>query len=95
MSLLPRIKDAIDRHVVTGGHCGDFVTAVLENNLKEAFVRADDHNAAHMKDIVAYCYYEIPSTAWGSPEAVAKWRELGGTKGLAEKHTRQQAEESE
>jgi len=69
------IKAAIDRHVATGCPTGDFVRAVLENNLKEAFMRADNFNAPLLGHIVAYCYNEIPSPCWGSKVMVQDWRE--------------------
>ena len=52
---------------------GDFLLAVLSNNLKEAFMTADDDNRAALLHIVAYCYYRIPSPCWGSPDNVRNW----------------------
>jgi hypothetical protein len=57
---------------------GHFLQAVLENNLREAFARADDSNAAAMRAIVGFLYNEVPSFVWGSPEKVSSW--LGSTK---------------
>jgi hypothetical protein len=68
-------KRTIDDYVQHGYPPGGFVTAVLENNLKEAFARADNNNAIDMHEIVAYCYNHIPSSAWGSPEKVSAWLE--------------------
>ena len=39
-----RIKETIDRYVQERVRPGGFVQAVLENNLVEAFGRADDEN---------------------------------------------------
>ena len=66
-----QIDEYVKHYIPTGG----FVRAVLENNLMEAFYRADDMNASHMKDIVVYVYNKIPSTCWGSPEIVKLWLE--------------------
>lgn len=66
-------KGAIDRYVNDGVEAGGFVLAVLSNNLKEAFARADDENTRDMREIVGYCYNEIPSVCWGSPEKVKAW----------------------
>ena len=76
------IQGAFDRWVSHGIHPGGFVTAVLENDLKGAFGRADAINLAHLQEIVMYCYWEIPSTCWGSPEKVATWSKQGGLEGL-------------
>jgi hypothetical protein len=49
---------------------GGFLTAVLENNLSEAFGRADMHNSRILKEIVGYVYNRLPSKSWGSREKV-------------------------
>lgn len=69
------VVETINRYVEHGCQPGDFVLAVLENNLREAFMRADNYNTAHMQEIVRYCYNEIPGAAWGSPEKVRLWLE--------------------
>jgi len=56
-------------HIQPGG----FLTAVLSNDLKEAFGRADDENLVTLFEIVKYCYNELPANCWGSPEKVSKW----------------------
>lgn len=74
LPLRPDIKEALDGWADGSmPFPGGFVTAVLENNLKEAFVRADDYNLDSMKAIVTYCYSRLPSTCWGSAEAVREW----------------------
>ena len=67
------IKEAMDRYAETGCPTGDFLRAVLENNLMEAFGRADEGNTRDMREIVAYVYNEIPANCHGSPEVVAEW----------------------
>jgi len=54
-------------------HVGHFLTAVLQNDLKEAVGRADDHNLANLPAYVGYLYNEAPSSCWGSPEKVKEW----------------------
>jgi len=66
-------KSAIDRYVASGIPPGGFLLAVLQNDLKEAFARADEGNTRDMFEIVSYCYNNIPSVAWGSPAAVLAW----------------------
>lgn len=68
-------KETIDQFVLTGRPMGHFVTAVMENNLMEAFGRADEFNLSAMRDIVSYLYNEVPSGAWGSPVKVRLWQE--------------------
>lgn len=64
---------------------GSFMLAVLENNLKESFIRADSINRARLQDIVAFFYQEAPAACWGSKEAIKEWRKLGGLRGIKEK----------
>jgi hypothetical protein len=69
---------AIPEHMMTGYiergvPVGDFLTAVLENNLSEACGRADDDNLENLPAYVAYLYNEAPSPCHGSPEKVRAW----------------------
>ena len=68
-----RTLDGIRRYVNDRIPPGHFLTAVLSNDLRGAFSRADDENRAAMFAIVSYCYNEIPGACWGSPEAVGEW----------------------
>jgi hypothetical protein len=52
---------------------GGFLRAVLENDLREACVRADDVNRWHVADLVVFLNNYAPSPAWGSPAAVDAW----------------------
>lgn len=66
-------KYQIDEYVKDRMPPGGFLNAVLSNNLMEAFVRADDNNAFHMKAILTYLYNDTPAACWGSPEKVNEW----------------------
>lgn len=52
---------------------GGFLQAVLENNLVEAFGRADECNANALKDYARFIYNEIPTNSWGSATTVKTW----------------------
>lgn len=71
-STIERITDYIKYRLPPS----DFLRAVLENNLSEAFGRADDDDMASMFHIVAYIYQEAPRGCWGSPERVRLWLDL-------------------
>lgn len=66
-------KNDIDNYVSKKYPPGDFLYAVLTNDLFEAVARADDINLYSLIDIIKYIYNDVPSTCWGSPEAVAEW----------------------
>jgi hypothetical protein len=65
--------DALDRYVNDHLEPGSFLRAVLENDLREAFGRADYANRYALYDIVSYCWNYIPYKCWGSPKAVKAW----------------------
>jgi hypothetical protein len=57
---------------------GDFLQAVLSNDLFEAFARADEINTYAMKAYVVWLVNQVPgrgSGIWGSREAVKNWLE--------------------
>lgn len=73
-NLLPEhIRDAMQRYIESRIPPGGFLTAVLSNDLAEAFARADHINRMRLHDIVSFLYNEAPSTCWGSPERVKRW----------------------
>ena len=71
-------KDAIDRYVEHRIPTGDFLQAVLENNLEQSFARADEVNRYDMFEIVRYIYNHTPSCCWGSKKMVKAWIENAG-----------------
>ena len=69
----PDILDSIRRYAEHGVPTGSFLRAVLENDLREAFGRADDDNREAMFHIVRFCWNEIPGDCWGTPARVKAW----------------------
>lgn len=67
---IQRTLDLYVEHRVRPGH---FIRAVLENDLREAFKRADDTSREYMFEVVMYCYNDIPADCWGSSRAVGEW----------------------
>ena len=67
--------ESLNRYVYDKIPPGSFLTAVLLNDLKGAFGKADDMNIANMYAILKHCYNNIPIDCWGSPENVAAWLE--------------------
>lgn len=66
---LDGIHRYIDEHCPVGG----FLQAVLSNDLREAFARADDNNCRALFHIVAWLYNNAPSDCWGSPDRYTDW----------------------
>jgi hypothetical protein len=69
-------------YVEKGTPPGSFLRCVLENKLYESFVKADEINRRRMIDFAAFLENGLPAAAWGSPEQVDAWIELGGLEGL-------------
>jgi len=61
------------RHWIEDGLCGDFLRAVVNNDLREAVARADGTNVRLIREWVSFFYNEAPSDCWGSPEKAAVW----------------------
>jgi len=76
-TVLP-LKDIIDEYVKTGCYLGDFLTALLENNLLRTFAHADSTNVQLIGLYVKYLYNKVPSMCWGSVEKVHAWQAHGG-----------------
>ena len=66
------LVDGVQRYLEHGIRPGDFLTAVLCNDLKEACGRADFTNRYLLFDIVNWLYNEAPLGSWGSPEIFDK-----------------------
>jgi hypothetical protein len=69
----PAIQEALRGYIEDRRSVGGFLTAVLENNLTQAFGRADPENLATLYEIVQWVYMEAPAPCWGSPEKVKAW----------------------
>jgi len=73
--------DAARAYVEEGRLPGGFVKHVLSNDFVGAHGRADGTNEAHMDDWAMWLFNDIPSSAWGSEEAVTEWCLSGGLNG--------------
>jgi hypothetical protein len=67
-----RVLLAINNYVWHGQPTGDFVRAVLSNELQAAIGRADDRSLKAIESICCYVYNAVPSALVGSPERYAK-----------------------
>lgn len=79
--LIPdHMRGGITRWVEHGIYPGGFLTAVLENNLRDAVQRADEDNSRMLAGWVRFIYNYCPSGCWGSLEHVERWAvEAGAT----------------
>lgn len=69
----PRFKASIDAWTRYGVPPGDFLQAVLRNDLTETFARADFQALPNIPHVLSYVYNECDHRSWGSPEKVLSW----------------------
>jgi hypothetical protein len=82
----PEMKEAIDNYVKDGVPLGDFLTALLANDLMRALGRADEGNKRDIFDLCMYVHNEMPGGLHGSYEIIrdhieAKKEEREGANG--------------
>lgn len=53
---------------------GDFLWAIITNNLRDAVQRADNYNIHLIPAYVSWFYNEAPSACWGSVEKATAWQ---------------------
>lgn len=68
-----RMQEALKRYVLESVKPGDFLSAVLSNNLHGAVSRADSENLPLLPLYVRWLYNVAPSDCWGSSENVKAW----------------------
>ena len=67
------LRDGLIHYVAERRPVGHFLTAVLENNLREAMARADSDSRAKLYQIVFFLYNYTPAPCWGSVQNVNEW----------------------
>ena len=76
---IPRdMSEGLIEYILLGRPVGHFLTAVLENNLREACNRADERNQKLIYQYVFFLYNYAPVGAWGSEENVETWKKHRG-----------------
>ena len=65
----------LSRYVEHGIAPGDFLCAVITNDLFAAVQHADHENAANLPAYAAWFYNEAPSACYGCREAMDRWIE--------------------
>ena len=63
----------IIRYYENGISPGSFLTAVINNDLKEAAVRADGTNKHCLYKYIMWFYNQAPSGSWGHASAAEQW----------------------
>lgn len=53
---------------------GDFLSAVISNDLRGAVLYADHYNTVAIPNWVRFFSSSMPSDSWGSKEKMSRWR---------------------
>jgi hypothetical protein len=69
------LRGGLRRYLVERICPGQFLQAVLRNDLRAAVGRADDVSLPALKDIIEFLYNVAPGGSWGSPDALKAWIE--------------------
>lgn len=59
---------------------GHFLSAVLRNDLYQAFTRADDDNVFRIQSYIKFLYNHAPGNCWGSVAHFEDWKKYHGLK---------------
>lgn len=76
------MQEGLIEYVLHGNRVGNFLTAVLTNDLKEACARADETNLQLLPNYVKFLYNHTPLGCWGAEDRVESWMERGGFEGI-------------
>lgn len=77
-------RDGMQRYIEQGILPGDFLQAVICNDLVLAASRADYINQQCLMDYARFLF-QAPSVCWGSQEKMQAWHEQRGLQGRAQK----------
>lgn len=70
------MMEGIKRYVEDGIRPGDFLTAIICNDLTNSVWRADETNMRNIPAFVEYFYNRVPLSIWKSKENMEAWIEL-------------------
>lgn len=73
--------ESLKEYVRVGRPAGDFLEAVLSNDLMDAFGRADYICRAEMFEYTKYVYNDMPLSCHGSRKIYNDWCKSGGLEG--------------
>jgi hypothetical protein len=69
--------ESLASYILEGCPVGAFLTAVLENDLREAVRCADPQNILVLEAYVRFLWHEAPAECWGRRGITKDWQGLG------------------
>lgn len=73
-----RMHGGLIRWIMHGVQPGHFLTAILQNDLRESINRADHENRDLLVAYIKFLYNDAPSNCWGSKEKMEAWAQHRG-----------------
>ena len=67
------MMSGLQRYIENHIQPGDFLSAVIRNDLKDAINYADDENLRNLPAYVGFLYNKAPNGCWGSEELFELW----------------------
>ncbi len=68
-----RMMDGLQRYIENHEEPGQFLSAILKNDLKTACAYADDENLVNLPAYVVFLVNEAPNGCWGSERLFKNW----------------------
>lgn len=72
----PDTKIILQDYIAKGTPPDGFFKALLENDLRESFGRADIDNRNDLFEIVSWLWNYAPAMCWGNPQKVRDWVQM-------------------
>jgi hypothetical protein len=76
-----RMNESLRLYIERGVLSGDFLMAVICNDLAEAIGRADEENMENLPAYAAYFHNHAPAQCWGNQAKMMAWHERKGLLG--------------
>jgi hypothetical protein len=67
------MRGGLFRWIENGVLPGNFLTAIIKNDLRRSFEYADDENIFRIHSYIKFLYNWAPGECWGSEEKVKSW----------------------
>ena len=81
-TVLPaHLRRGLEEYIERGHIPGQFLSAVLSNDLMGAFAHGDETSKAALDTIIKFMWNEAPSACWGSKTFMTGWSASGGSEG--------------
>lgn len=77
-------RGGIERYLRAKINPGHFLSAVLKNDLMEAFNRGDETSLRELRGLMVFLYNDVPYKAWGSDERVRSFKGIANDPKLTE-----------